>query len=785
MDILTEAMKRAAQRRAMGGQAQAQPMPQEANSYTVKQTDQMGGQIDHSPENRAFANIDRRYPEMSDKTRGMDQGELRSREPSNEELARGGMQEVLPRSSADRLAPIMGALMDAAPVPAQVATAVGEGIVNQPFVAGKALSDAYSDPSLANLTNAGVQTAMTIPTAKGFAAALGVGATGLGIAGAQQAGLGFSSPAMADLSPADQARRAELERQLALKPGEPGYLKPGTADNPGPRVTAQRSIEDLNRKDLEDTKDRRNAALRKEEADAGQKRADEAAALAQKRADEATDKKRKDDAYSEAERRAYTARDDALKLKDPWRETPTGKIITALGGSAPFIAGAGGGAVARWGMGHLPVSPTIGGGLNLAARVGLPIIGGTGAAYGVNVMKPYHEAQGETINPEYSAEKALVENLPDGHPRKAAAEKNMADGDNYPRENFVKKKAEEQLDDWPAMLRRSAMEGAFSGITGSEIYNGISRMPKAIGAKRTEWHEGQALANEAEVRARSARSANQRQPDSERQLAVADGLAQPAANVGGASTRQAGGSSGGPNRELSTTPGQDQPLLPAPAGNPSSKPFIEPGAEYPAPAPLLEDGATARINQAPFEYKPTAPDQVDAMRRDQIRKVAEALDDTPKKKASTAKTKNERTSNSDVSDGLIIPPGIKANPNWAPYSSSARKAVTSMTLDDGLTLASKGSGRVVAKDLHGMLKSSSGREPTFQVNSTQSALDRLRKTMIANGDDPSKPITEATLRKYKNLDPGIFGIAGAGAAGLAASQSEDPHVAVARALMGY
>jgi len=779
MDILTEAMKRAAQRRAMSGQAQAQPMP-EPNNYTVKQTDQMGGQIDHSPENRAFANIDRGYPEMSDATRGMSDGELRSREPSNAELARGGMQGVLPRSSADRLAPVVGALMDAAPVPAQVATAVGEGIANQPFVAGKAVSDAYSDPSLANVTNAGVQTAMSIPTARAFQAGAGVLAGGLGIGAARDAGISFAGTANAKdrpgLSADDNATLDALEKRYS--------------DNPKNLAAKDRMELDRLRGISTDAAKAGNAArIAREEKDADQARADTAA-----------EKSRTSAEYERSVRTAETARDTNLARSRRFSETDFGKVYDKTGGAAAVVAALGAGALDRVAKG-VPKS-----GWDYA-RQGVE---GTGAAFAANsIPLAYNSFFTETSNPEKEAYAAYARELPQGHPRKQEFT-DYARG--LPDANPIRENAQKEMYDPMKLSERvgiSAVEGVPGALTGANIVGAMSRAPKIAGSLPGRVMEG---VNDGFAGASQAEARNLVASDSVKQLrqngggeqqrllgarqtaSEADELAQLAATREGASSSQAGASSVRPNRELSTTPGQDQPLLPAPAGNPSSKPFIEPGAEYPAPALQgPQDDPVRRLNQGALEYKATAPDQVEAMRRDQLKKVAEPLGETPNKtpppeppKAPTSA--GDKKSKPQTLQEVIDSPG---------YGKSLQ-TVVSPTMQSYVLGQMKNGRRLpdmTGNELATAVEAAGSKVSVAAANERKALLIRA---LMDVGYDMNKMTAKDLAHEFKTLNkmPGIGNKAGTGnrmfsavpvgaAAVGAASQSDDPHVAVARALMGY
>ena len=71
---------------------------------------------------------------------------------------------------------IMQGLLDYGPVPAQMATQMAM----QPVTAGKSIADAIQDPTLGNMTNAGVQTGMALMPSRSLFSAVPVAGAGVG-----------------------------------------------------------------------------------------------------------------------------------------------------------------------------------------------------------------------------------------------------------------------------------------------------------------------------------------------------------------------------------------------------------------------------------------------------------------------------------------------------------------------------------------------------------------------------------------------------------------------------
>jgi len=289
-----------------------------------------------------------------------------------------------------------------------------------------AMLEAYRDPSIANLTNAGVRTAGAIGSIPGMVASLGAG---YGAAAAKDIGL-LDMSANAQTAAQSRARAAEAK---AKAQAERDMLEAQT------RSKAQEA-------DIE-----------------AKRRADE---LAAERA--RSDKAEYDRAVSKAE----------ANLTDPqyksraFGETEIGKVYDKTGIVTPFLA--------ALGLGGLSRAATGGG--SAVKNYALPV--GAGAATGVAAVNwPLgHEI---LFQPPYNPEKAKYEaysrDLPPTHPRKE-------EWTNYagklPAENPARAVAVKEFYDPWKFAERSALgliEGVAGGLAGSDAVRTASRLTGKAG----------------------------------------------------------------------------------------------------------------------------------------------------------------------------------------------------------------------------------------------------------------------------------------------------------------
>jgi hypothetical protein len=312
--------------------------------------------------------------------------------------------------SADPMAfnPVLRGALEYGSMPAK-------GFVEQIDRNANALSDATDDPSLANVTNAGAQTALTF---------------GRPVAGAAIFGAGMLEAARRDFAPeiipsADavtlknsQKRQMEMERM---------------------RLQAQAEADSL----------RMEA-----ETKAQGKRAEDAARIAA----EAERKQKEQDEYNRAVDRSEEAFTSEMGRVRRFSDSKsyTKEVSDAVGGAAPFLGGMIGGKAAR-----------------VAGR-GLmgQMIGGAAGGIGATSAPLFEDAYFTDIdNPERSAYMRRGAELPPGHPRK---EEFLEHGRSLPEENPVRKHATEALYN-PVRLGLSAAEGGLAGMMGGDLLEGLGR----------------------------------------------------------------------------------------------------------------------------------------------------------------------------------------------------------------------------------------------------------------------------------------------------------------------
>ncbi|HVT27657.1 MAG TPA: hypothetical protein VHE81_06525 [Lacipirellulaceae bacterium] len=313
--------------------------------------------------------------------------------------------------------------------------------VGQFDAAGTGLADAISDPSLANITNAGVQSglAMMSPTLTAV--------SGLG-------GLGLAALRDADLIPSAEARR--LHRAPHQSPPPP-VAAPPEVDPVFEKIKDDPSLLAL----YQQIKVEQNNATRDYPGRNGDASRAEAAARVKGLQGQFAEALSKRDAakqglYDQQVQNATAARDLELGRDRRFSDTEVGKVYDKLGGYAPLVAGFVPGVVSRLAYG--PAS-------NLGSKA---LRAFTGATFGVganNVPLAYNAFATEVDNPEQRAYEAYAYNLPDDHPDKVKAQ---AMAEKLPTLNPLRVQAAEELYD-PEKFKERALMGALEGFGGNEL----------------------------------------------------------------------------------------------------------------------------------------------------------------------------------------------------------------------------------------------------------------------------------------------------------------------------
>ncbi len=321
--------------------------------------------------------------------------------------------------------------------------------------AADAIGEAYADPTLANVTDAGARTA--IAALRPGAAALTLGA-GYTTALAKDLGLFSGSPA---------------EAQAAKKQSAPKQLLPGldpaqqaALDAAEKKLLAEDYEGPAGRQFLKDTVNELRGISKKYSTDNADsdRRIREFGAL------------KKQDEYD----RAVAASEDAYKREMSrdrrFSDTETGKVYDKTGGLASVLAGGVFGAGSRLASG--PGKTTAG---SIAKDYVMPAtLGGAAGAGMYNAPLAYNAFGTEPDNPKKRAYEARGEALPPDHPRR---QEFLDYAKTLPEGNPVQTAAEDAF--YKGLGKRSlvgALEGAGGGLLGADAVRSMSRGGGAMSA---------------------------------------------------------------------------------------------------------------------------------------------------------------------------------------------------------------------------------------------------------------------------------------------------------------
>jgi len=388
--------------------------------------------------------------------RGLFAGEVRARQPTAGENARLAVTQmltpILGPVVAERVGSTVENVLNFGPIPAQMAT----DAALQPVRAGEALGEALHDPTLSNVTNAGVQTAIALGRPAAALAALGGGYLE---AGRRDLGL-FSSPASADepqglfaqgaaaADPMQQLweQRADIQNRL-----RDAQAKVAREERTGRGPNWQAAVSEV--RQLEATLagiDGRIAELQRLNSPEYK--------LEMER------KAKEQEEYDRAVRRAEAARDFEMGRDRRFSDTEVGKVWERTGGFAPFAVGAGTGLLSR----------AASGGGRAAKDYVLPgALGAIAGASAANVPLAYNALYTEPDNPLKRAYEAYARELPPTHPRRQEMAEYAA---SLPNENPVRAAAAEELYD-PMKLAERAIVGGAEGLLGGLVGSDVVRIP--------------------------------------------------------------------------------------------------------------------------------------------------------------------------------------------------------------------------------------------------------------------------------------------------------------------
>ena len=325
--------------------------------------------------------------------------------------------------AGERGAPIAKALVDNGGLPGTLAS----GVLEQPMATGKAVGEAIDDPSLANVTNAGVQSALMAG-----APVHGAGIAGLGYATAGGLDLAsqFASPAQAEtdikgLGPRarKQALEAETARALELE-----KLRIGAQAEESKRAESERAV-----------------TARKDQIAAAKK---------------------------ELIRQLTEAR---VPPKD---ETFSGQMYEKIGGLTPLLGAAGMGALSHAATKVIGASKLLPEAASTGSKIAakgfddyiVPALVGTETGWSLARAPDQAKlSRADTSNPEHRAWQQYQLALPeDATSERAMAAERLTGPNAVPREDPEVTRARERLGDWKLQAQQ-ALTGTLGGLSGKVL----------------------------------------------------------------------------------------------------------------------------------------------------------------------------------------------------------------------------------------------------------------------------------------------------------------------------
>lgn len=349
-------------------------------------------------------------------------------------------------------------ILDYGPIPAKLAT-------EMLMAPGVAIGEALVDPTLANITNAGVQTALGVsPFAplRAGKAALGVAGLGYGTAASRDLGLSPFDEARAEedgLSPAQRQTLMKLQKKM-----ERHGLSRAERETQNQLMQIQADFA------REKSRAAFEAQVRRDAADAEAKARERelvAEGEAKRKAEELAE-------YSRAVKGAERALAEEKGRYKPFSETFVGDLYDKLGIATPALAAMGAGGLSR-------TAARLFGKEGSLVETIIPAFTGAGTA-GVMANWPLgHEIVfAPAENPERRAYEAYARELPPTHPRKQEWT-DYARG--LPESNPSRKAAVDEFYDPIKLAERTGFgiaEGLISGPGGAHISKIIEKTPSVI-----------------------------------------------------------------------------------------------------------------------------------------------------------------------------------------------------------------------------------------------------------------------------------------------------------------
>jgi hypothetical protein len=311
-----------------------------------------------------------------------------------------------------------------------------------------AIGEAYTDPTLTNVVNAGSRTAMAAMRPVAAAKILGAGYTA---AAAKQSGL------------LDTEAEAQSKKGAAPKEVMPGLSTEQQSEyNAAKRRLESGDYDPAERSILQETmREFQRQSRNFTNANADKDRELKARAETSKQ-----------DEYNRQVKASEDAFNEEMSRNKRFDKTPVGEMYEKTGGYAPFLAGILAGGTLRTGAGPGSIG---------TKYIAPTIIGGAAGAFAPNAPSYYNSTNTPPDNPKKRAYEARAEALPPEHPRR---QEYLDYANSLPELNPVREAA---LKDFTAenILKRSGMgaaEGALGGLMGADTINALGRTGSATGS---------------------------------------------------------------------------------------------------------------------------------------------------------------------------------------------------------------------------------------------------------------------------------------------------------------
>lgn len=362
----------------------------------------------------------------------------------------------------------------------------GRELTGMPQVmrAGNAILDAYNDPGITSMTNAGMHAGLAL-----LRPAIALKSLGAGYGAAATKDMGLLSGIIPKAKAADAEDPLDAGSRTRLK---------ALQDKQGKGQTLTRAEREEQNAYLKVLSDAASAAATSKAAAATSKATEAARTTNERERASILAKAESDRAgraeYDRAVRNAETVRDTELARQRRFSDTETGRLWDKTGGIAPAIGG-----LALGGLSRL----ASGGGSRLNDVYMPAATGAMTGAFATNVPLAYNAFFTEPDNPERRAYEAYARELPPTHPRR---QEWMDYASRLPSANPIRATASDELYNPVKAVERmffGGIEGAAGGLGGAHMAamprRAVEMAARSPGVARAGYQGGMAEAELAEL----------------------------------------------------------------------------------------------------------------------------------------------------------------------------------------------------------------------------------------------------------------------------------------------